>query len=120
MNKAFTRTINKYHNKKINVGGIVFDSKLEAKRYQELKLLERGGQIKDLQLQPSFELIPSFKKNGKTFRKTTYKADFCYIDTESGQMIVEDSKGFLTELYKLKKKLFEYKYSDLTIKEIKR
>lgn len=120
MNKAFIRQPNKYHNKKVNVEGIVFDSKLEAKRYQELKLLERVGDIKDLQLQPSFDLIPSFKKNGKTFRKTTYKADFSYIDTKTGQMIVEDSKGFLTELYKLKKKLFEYKYSDLTIKEIKR
>ena len=74
MNKVFIRQPNKYHNKKVNVGGIVFDSKLEAKRYQELKFLERVGDIKDLQLQPSFDLIPSFKKNGKTFRKTSRKS----------------------------------------------
>lgn len=110
----------KYKNKTTIVDDIAFSSKLEAKRYCELKLLQKSGKIKELELQPSFELLPSFKKNGKTFRKTTYKADFQYIDTETGETIVEDTKGFLTELYKLKKKLFEYKFQNLTIKEIKR
>lgn len=112
--------MNKYKNKKTIVNGIVFDSKLEAKRYSELILLQKANKIKDLQLQPTFELIPSFKKNGKTFRKTTYKADFQYIDNESGQTIVEDTKGFLTELYRLKKKMFEYTFQDLQIREIKK
>ena len=110
----------KYKSKKTIVDDIQFDSRLEAKRYTELKLLQKSGKIKELQLQPSFELIPSFKKNGKTFRKSTYKADFQYIDTETGKTIVEDVKGFKTELYKLKKKLFEYKFEHLTIKEIKK
>ena len=110
----------KYKNKKTIVDDIQFDSKLEAKRYNELKLLEKSGKIKELQLQPSFELIPSFKKNGKTFRKAIYKADFSYIDTETGETIIEDTKGYVTELYKLKKKIFEYKFQNLTIREIKK
>ena len=110
----------KYKNKKTIVDDIQFDSKLEAKRYNELKLLEKSGKIKELKLQPSFELIPSFKKNGKTFRKAIYKADFSYIDTETGETIIEDTKGYVTELYKLKKKIFEYKFQNLTIREIKK
>lgn len=112
--------MNKYGNKKTIVDGISFDSRLEAKRYRELRLLERAGIIKDLQLQPAFELIPSFKKNGKTYRKTEYKADFSYFDNELGKVIVEDTKGFKTEVYKLKRKLFEYIYKDLEIKEVER
>lgn len=110
----------KYKNKKTIVDDIQFDSKLEAKRYNELKLLEKLGKIKELKLQPSFELIPSFKKNGKTFRKAIYKADFSYIDTETGETIIEDTKGYVTDLYKLKKKIFEYKFQNLTIREIKK
>lgn len=111
---------NKYHNVKTKVGNITFDSKLEAKRYTELKLLEKKGLIKDLTLQPSYELIPSFKKNNKTFRKTCYIADFSYYDNELGKVVVEDTKGFSNDVYKLKRKLFEYKYTDLAIREIKR
>ena len=64
--------------------------------------------------------IPSFKKDNKTFRKTCYIADFSYYDNELGKVIVEDTKGFSNDVYKLKKKMFEYKYTDLTIREIKR
>lgn len=111
---------NKYHNNKTEIDGIVFDSRLEANRYKELKLLERAGTIKDLELQPTFELIPAFKKDKRTFRKTTYKADFKYFDKEKNKTIVEDTKGFLTDIYKLKRKLFEYTYKDLQIIEIKK
>lgn len=110
---------NKYHNKKVNINGVKFDSKLEATRYTELKLLERKGLIKDLVLQPSYELIPTFKKNNKTYRKASYVADFSYYDNELGKIIVEDTKGFKTPVYELKRKLFEYTYKDLTIREIK-
>jgi hypothetical protein len=82
--------------------------------------LKRHGKIKDLELQPTFELIPTFKKDKKTYRKTTYKADFKYFDNEKNKTIVEDTKGFLTDIYKLKKKLFEYTYKDLQIIEIKK
>lgn len=82
--------------------------------------MKRHGKIKDLELQPTFELIPTFKKDKKTYRKTTYKADFKYYDIEKNKTIVEDTKGFLTDIYKLKKKLFEYTYKDLQIIEIKK
>ena len=116
--KGMGRTTSKYHSKKVIVDGIEFDSKKEAKRYSELKLLERAGEIKELELQKVFELQPSFKKNGKTYRKTTYKADFYYFNNRIGKYIVEDVKGFKTEVYKLKKKMFEYKYNDLELREL--
>lgn len=121
MNKAFiNRTTTKYHNKKTTINGITFDSKLEAKRFCELKLLEKANKIEDLQLQPSFELQPTFKKNGKTIRAITYKADFSYYDKERQEQVIEDTKGMKTKDYILKKKMFEYKFPYLTIKEIKR
>lgn len=108
----------KYKNTKVTIDGIKFDSILESRRYQELKLLEKTGEIKDLKLQPEYELIPSFKKNKKTYRKTIYRADFSYFDNRLGKVIVEDTKGFKTDVYMLKKKLFEYIYKDLEIKEV--
>lgn len=106
----------KYGAKKVEVDGIKFDSKKEASRYQELKLMERAGVIQNLELQKRFELIPSFKVDGKTIRGITYKADFCYC--ENGQYVVEDVKGYRTEVYKLKAKLFAYRYG-FQIKEIR-
>lgn len=108
----------KYHNTKTVADGIKFDSKLEAERYAQLKILERAGVIRELELQPSFELIPSFKKNGKTWRKTVYKADFRYILAKDDRIIIEDVKGstaVITDVFRLKQKLFEYKNPDLTI-----
>lgn len=108
----------KYHNKKTFIDGIKFDSKLEAERYAQLKILERAGVIRDLELQPEYELIPSFKKDGKTWRKSVYKADFRYILAEDDSYIIEDVKGstsVITDVFRLKQKLFEYKYPDYTI-----
>lgn len=118
----------KYHNTKTVLNGIKFDSKLEAERYAQLKILERAGVIRGLELQPSFDLIPSFKKNGKTWRKTVYKADFRYILCEGDIIIIEDVKGstaVITDVFRLKQKLFEYKYPDykisiVTSKDIKK
>jgi hypothetical protein len=112
---------NKYKNKKVTVNGKVFDSKKEAKRYCELINMQQAGLIKDLETQKKFILLDTFKKNGKTYRQISYYADFVYFDIYSKKTIVEDvkaSKYFTTDVYKLKKKLFEYKYPDLTIKEI--
>ena len=108
----------KYHNKKTVADGIKFDSKLEAERYAQLKILERAGVIRDLELQPEYELIPSFMKNGKTWRRTVYKADFRYILAEDDSYIIEDVKGsteVITDVFRLKQKLFEYKYPYYTI-----
>ena len=113
----------KYHNKKTVADGIKFDSRLEAERYAQLKLMERAGAIRDLELQPEYELIPSFKKDGKTWRRTVYKADFRYILAEGDRIIIEDVKGstaVITDVFRLKQKLFEYRYPDLTIKIVTR
>ena len=112
---------NKYKNKKVTVNGKVFDSKKEAKRYFELIKLEQAGLIKDLETQKKFLLLDSFKKNGKTYKQISYYADFVYFDVYSNKTIVEDvkaSKYFTTDVYKLKKKLFEFRYPNLTIKEV--
>ena len=69
---------NKYKNKKITIDGHEFPSKKEGNRYLELKLLQRAGEIRNLELQPRFLLQESFKKNGKTYRKIEYVADFAY------------------------------------------
>ena len=113
----------KYHNKKTVADGIKFDSKLEAKRYGQLKLMERAGVIRNLELQPEYELIPSFSKNGKTWRRTVYKADFRYILCEDDKIIIEDVKGstaVITDVFRLKQKLFEYQYPELSIKIVTR
>ena len=70
--------MNKYRNKKEIEDDYVFDSIQESRRYKELKLLLKAGKISDLELQPRFLLQDSFKKNGKTFRKIEYVADFMY------------------------------------------
>lgn len=111
----------KYGNKKVVVDGIQFDSKKEARRYCELKLLQRAGRIKDLELQKEFELIPAqFEdvpdaKSGKLKRKCIeqackYKADFCY--KQDGQLRVEDTKSRATKTkdYIIKRKLLLWKY----------
>lgn len=92
--------MSKYHNKKS--GG--FDSLKERKRYYELRLLERAGKISGLTCQVRFELIPAQYKNGKCVeRACNYIADFTYW--ENGNFVVEDCKGFKTDVYKIKRKL---------------
>lgn len=109
--------MNKYKNKKVQIDMYVFDSIAESRRYKELALLEKAGEIENLQLQPKFLLQDSFKKNGKTYRKIEYIADFMY--KEKGKVIVEDVKGKETEVFKLKHKLFEKKYPGLELRIIK-
>jgi hypothetical protein len=95
---------NKYGNRKTVMDGITFDSAKEAKRWAELKLLERGGEIGDLKRQVRFAL-----RGEKDWIKTptgrglSYVADFTYIDNRSSEYVVEDAKGFKTPEYKIKK-----------------
>ena len=102
--------VSKYHNKKIEIDGIKFDSKKEGRRYKELKLLERSGLIFNLVLQVPFNLIESFKYQGSTIRWIKYIADFTYL--KDGQQYVEDVNGFKTDVYKLKKKMLLEKYGN--------
>lgn len=103
--------MSKYNNTKIRVDGRLFDSKAEAARWQELQLLERGGEITELERQVEYELIP--KQPGE--RAVKYIADFVY--TENGQTVVEDVKGFSTPVYRLKRRMMEDKHG-ITIKEV--
>lgn len=109
--------MSKYYSRKVIIDGIKFDSKKEGNRYLELKLLLKAKKIRDLELQKKFELLPKYKINNKTIRAISYIADFVYWDISKNEMIIEDTKGFKTEVYKLKKKLFEYKYG-IEIKEV--
>lgn len=98
----------KYKNKKAEIDGIKFDSKKEAERYLELKILEQAGEIKDLRLQVKFELVPKQADE----RSLNYYADFVYYDTAKEKKVIEDTKGFKTDLYIAKRKLVKYKYPD--------
>jgi len=106
---------NKYSNKKTKVGEYTFDSKREATRYMELRLMVMAKEIRDLTLQPTYMLQEGYRYNGKKIREITYVADFRY--TQNGKIVVEDTKGFKTEIYRLKKKLFLFKYPDIIFVE---
>lgn len=117
-NKIKRKSGNKYGSKKVEVDGITFDSKKEANRYKELKLLEQAGEITDLQRQVKFVLIPAQREpdtigtrggihKGKLIEKEcAYYADFVY--QENGKTVVEDTKGMRTTEYVIKRKLMLY------------
>ncbi len=108
----------KYKNEKTIVDGIQFDSIKEAEYYCKLKILKKAGEIKDFGLQPRFELQPGFEKNGVKYQPITYVADFVIVNND-GTTDVVDVKGFETQVFKIKKKLFEYKYPELSLKVVK-
>ena len=106
----------KYHNRKITRDGETFDSVKEYRRSCELKLLERAGVIKDLKRQVKFELIPSQKVDGKVVeRAVNYVADFTY--KQDGKTVVEDTKGFKTKDYIIKRKLMLWVHG-ISIQEV--
>lgn len=109
----------KYGNTKTEVDGIRFDSKAEARRYTELKMMQECGLIRGLRMQVPFVLIKgAVWSDGKKHRDTIYKADFVYYETENPRkMVVEDVKGFRTDVYKLKKELMKERWG-IEIKEV--
>lgn len=98
----------KYHAKRTSVDGITFDSKREADRYLVLKSMEEDGTIEDLRRQVRYELVPAFDVDGKHYRPVCYVADFTY--RENGHEVIEDVKGVVTDVYRLKRKLVAYRY----------
>ena len=97
----------KYGNHKVVIDGEkVADSKHEYSRLCELKDLQRAGEIKDLQLQVKYQLIPSQKICGKTERGVSYIADFVYW-TKNDKFICEDAKGHRTDAYIIKRKMMK-------------
>lgn len=128
-----TNKKSKYHSIATFIDGIEFDSRKEARRYQELKLLEKAGKISNLEMQVPFELIPAQyeecdevytkgprkgeRKVGACIEKAvTYRADFVYKD-KNGNTVVEDTKGVKTKDYVIKRKLMLYVHK-IRIKEI--
>lgn len=123
---SYTKT--KYRNKKTIVGGIEYDSKKEAQRHQELLLMQKAGEIKDLRHQVKFGLIPAQREvvwnektkryqDGKVIeREVSYVADFVYVN-RLGYMVVEDTKGFKTKDYIIKRKLMLY-FHRIRIQEV--
>lgn len=120
LNNSIDQKKSKYHNTKIEYNGIKFDSVKEMKHYQLLEYRQKIGEIKELKLQVPYELIPKYKMNDKTIRKCVYIADFVYYDTRDNKTHVIDVKSSFTrknEVYRIKKKLFEYKYG-IEIEEV--
>ena len=120
---------NKYNAHSVEYDGIKFDSQKEALRYKELAYLINEGIITDLQRQVKFILIPAQRepatvgarggiKQGKLLEKEcSYIADFVYTVVETGETVVEDTKGFKTKEYIIKRKLMLFEYG-IQIKEI--
>ena len=131
MNPNWFSNGSKYNAKKVEYNGMTFDSKRELKRYKELELLQEAGEIKNLQRQVKYVLIPAQRepdtigkrggvKKGKTIEKEcTYVADFVY--EEDGDTVVEDVKGCKVggaySVFTIKRKLMLYVYG-IMIKEV--
>ncbi len=109
----------KYHAVRTTLDGYTFDSKAEAKRYGELRLLEKAGLIRDLTVHPRYPLEVN------EVRICVYVGDFSYIEHVKGQYytrdrsVIEDVKGVKTPAYRIKKKLFEAIHPGWTITEVK-
>ena len=109
--------MSKYHSRKTTIDGMTFDSIKEAKRYRDLSLLQRAGEISDLRTQVKYTLVPSQKKpSGGTERPVTYTADFVYKD-KGGKEVVEDVKGVRTQQYTIRRKLMLERHR-IEVKEV--
>lgn len=109
----------KYGNTRTVVDNIAFDSKAESYRYLELKLLLKARVIKDLNIHPRFELLlKGLNHWGDKYGSIFYEADFSYYDNERKYHVVEDVKGMLTDVYKIKKKLFMSLYPSYKFIEV--
>lgn len=105
--------MSKYHAIPTVVGGIRFDSKAEARRWGELLLLQKSKQIRELERQTKFVIIPKSQYG----RELYYKDDFTYFDVQKKVWVYEDVKGVKTPVYKLKKRLVAERYG-IVITEI--
>lgn len=111
---------NKYRNQKVEVDGHLFDSKREAEVYAELKLLQMVGEVTEIELQPEFELLPSFRVGKANYRGIKYRADF-RVTYHTGRQEVWDVKSRITAKnpeYRMKVKMLLYKYPGLNFREV--
>jgi len=112
----------KYGAKKTTVDGITFDSKLEAERFQQLRLLEKAGEITGLVLQPEFQILQGWvhPETGEKTKSRFYIGDFRYIDNATNKMVVEDTKGMETPEFRLKWDLVRSQYPQYEFRKITR
>ena len=111
---------NKYHNKKVTLDNIVFDSKNEAAYYRDyLKPRLATGEIAKIEFHPKYTLVDKFERGNKKFRKLTYAADF-KIYRPDGTFYLVDVKGMLTKEFLIKYKLFYYYYPDIPLLLVKK
>lgn len=109
---------NKFGNTETYAGGMVFASKLEARRYSELIAMQRARLITGLKTQERFTLQPAFvTRSGEKIRKIEYVADFVYR-LPDGQMVIEETKGFQTDESKIKMKMVKYSYPDYDVRMV--
>lgn len=116
----FQNQKSKFQSVECIVDGIRFASQLEARRYQELKLLEMAGEISRLETQPEFVLQPKTKdpKTGQMIPRQLYIGDFLYIDNHTNEIICEDVKGFETQTFRLKWNLVRPRYPEIVFRKI--
>lgn len=113
------RKRNKYNARKTNCNQLHWhDSKKEAERCNELHLIKQAGEIEKLQIQPEIEILHEFIYQGKKIRGITYRPDFTYYDKKKKCFIIEDTKGYRTGIYNLKKKMLLNKIKDSNIEFI--
>lgn len=108
----------KYKSRKVTLDGITFPSQKEANKYAELKILQRAGEVIELELQPVFLLLEGHRdKNGKWHRPIKYKADF-RVTYKDGKIEVIDTKGYQTPAYRMKKKMLLDRYPGINFLEV--
>jgi hypothetical protein len=123
----------KYRNERVKVGKYFFDSKAEHRRYNELKIREQAGEIRNLEIHPAYIIAPAFARQGKAYPPIIYVADFSYkekahpfagksniCDPFLWRSVVEDVKGVETEAFRVKKKLFLATYPGIIFRVVKR
>ena len=107
----------KYGNKQVKIDGYTFDSKDEAKMYNELKLMDKCRLISDLEVHPLFMILAGFTdRDGIEVSKIMYEADFMFYDYKVKKTRVLDCKGFKTDVFKLKEKLFNRHFATAGLK----
>ncbi len=108
--------MNKYRARKVKMDGYTFDSKAEATRYAELKLMEKAGEISHLEIHPRFVLFPVAKIGKKALPKIQYTADFAYI--QNGKRVVEDVKGMITRDAALRMNIFQRLHPEIDFRVV--
>lgn len=111
--------VNKYNSQRVSIDGYTFDSIRESQRYSELKLMEKAGEIIDLEVHPVIELQPAFTYRGKRIGAIKYEADFKYFSYIDEILVYEDVKGYETQTFKLKWKMLLYQFMDYSTMEFR-